>query len=136
MRKSKSPDGYRSIAMPQRLSDALWAWRLATTPYKSDQDWVFASPESGRRLNPDRWWNARWKAALTKAGITDYVEPFHDARHSSLTHQAAAGSSPIAIMAGAGHASMATTKHYLHLAGVIFKDEADALEERLLGAKG
>jgi integrase len=83
---------------------------------------------------PDRWWNARWKAALA-GGDHDYVRPFHDARHSSLTHQAAAGSSPIAIMAGAGHASMATTKHYLHLAGVVFKDEAAALEERLLGAK-
>lgn len=132
VRKSKTADGYRSIAMPRRLSDALWGHRLAT-PYKSDSDWVFASPESGRRLNPARWWNAHWKAALAKAGITDYVRPFHDARHSSLTHQAAAGSSPIAIMAGAGHASMATTKHYLHLAGVVFKDEADALERRLLG---
>jgi hypothetical protein len=29
---------------------------------------------------------------------------------------------------------MATTKRYLHLAGVSFKDEAEALERRLLGA--
>jgi hypothetical protein len=29
---------------------------------------------------------------------------------------------------------MATTKRYLHLAGVVFKDEADALERRLLRA--
>jgi hypothetical protein len=36
-------------------------------------------------------------------------------------------------MAKAGHASMATTKRYLHLAGVVFRDEADALERRLLG---
>jgi hypothetical protein len=28
---------------------------------------------------------------------------------------------------------MATTKRYLHLAGVSFKDEAEALERRLLG---
>jgi hypothetical protein len=32
-----------------------------------------------------------------------------------------------------GHAHMATTKRYLHLAGVVFRDEADALERRLLG---
>jgi hypothetical protein len=28
---------------------------------------------------------------------------------------------------------MSTTKGYLHLAGVVFRDEADALERRLLG---
>jgi hypothetical protein len=39
-------------------------------------------------------------------------------------------------MATAGHASMATTKRYLHLAGVTFKDDAEALEQRLLGVKG
>ncbi|HXL44120.1 MAG TPA: tyrosine-type recombinase/integrase, partial [Gaiellaceae bacterium] len=109
-------------------------WRTST-PYRSDEDYVFASPESGRRMNPDRWWNKQWKAALKVAGIDGYVRPFHDARHSSLTHQAAGGSSPVAIMAGAGHSSMATTKKYLHLAGVVFKDEAEALERRLLGTE-
>jgi hypothetical protein len=29
---------------------------------------------------------------------------------------------------------MATTNRYLHLAGVTFKDEAEALEQRLLSA--
>jgi len=29
---------------------------------------------------------------------------------------------------------MKTTKGYLHLAGVVFRDEAEALEKRLLGA--
>jgi integrase len=119
--------------MPQTLSDALWTWKLGTS-YQADGAYVFANPESGRRMNPDRWWNEHWKAALKKAGIQGHVRPFHDARHSSLTHQAAAGSNPVAIMATAGHASMATTKRYLHLAGVVFKDEADALERRLLGA--
>jgi hypothetical protein len=28
---------------------------------------------------------------------------------------------------------MQTTKQYLHLAGVVFRDDADALERRLLG---
>jgi hypothetical protein len=28
---------------------------------------------------------------------------------------------------------MATTKRYLHLAGTVFRDEADRLEDRLLG---
>ena len=36
-------------------------------------------------------------------------------------------------MAKAGHRSMATTRQYLHLAGVVFRDEAAALEQRILG---
>jgi len=36
-------------------------------------------------------------------------------------------------MATAGHRSMQTTKQYLHLAGVVFRDDADALSRRLLG---
>ena len=36
-------------------------------------------------------------------------------------------------MATAGHRSMQTTKQYVHLAGVVFRDEADALSRRLLG---
>jgi hypothetical protein len=37
-------------------------------------------------------------------------------------------------MAKAGHRSMSsTTKTYLHLAGVVFREDADALERRLLG---
>jgi hypothetical protein len=36
-------------------------------------------------------------------------------------------------MAKAGHRSMSTTKTYLHLAGVVYRDEADALERRMLG---
>jgi len=36
-------------------------------------------------------------------------------------------------MTRAGHANMATTKQYLHLAGTVFRDEADRPEDRLLG---
>ena len=42
---------------------------------------------------------------------------------------------PIAVMATAGHRSMTTMKGYLHLAGVVFRDEASALERRLLGVQ-
>ena len=38
-------------------------------------------------------------------------------------------------MTKAGHSSMATTRIYLHLAGQVFRPEADALEERLLGGR-
>jgi hypothetical protein len=36
-------------------------------------------------------------------------------------------------MTKAGHTNMATTKRYLRLAGVVFPEEAAALEARMLG---
>ena len=36
-------------------------------------------------------------------------------------------------MATAGHRSMQTTKQYLDLAGHVFREDASALERRLLG---
>ena len=51
--------------------------------------------------------------------------------HTSLTNGAAAGEGPVALMTRAGHSDMATTRIYLHLAGTVFRDEADALERRL-----
>jgi hypothetical protein len=38
-------------------------------------------------------------------------------------------------MAKAGHATMRTTQTYLHLAGVVFRDEAERLEARLLSTE-
>lgn len=40
---------------------------------------------------------------------------------------------PIALMTKAGHSDMKTTRIYLHLAGTVFRNEAVALEQRLLG---
>ncbi len=37
-------------------------------------------------------------------------------------------------MTKAGHANMNTTKIYMHMAGVVFRDEAERLEARLLGS--
>jgi integrase len=73
------------------------------------------------------------RKALAKAGITDYVRPFHDLRHSSITNAAAAGTPPAALMARAGHSSFTTTQGYIDLAGETFREEADRLERRLWG---
>jgi integrase len=83
----------------------------------------------------EKWYAVEFRKALAAAGITDYVRPFHDARHAALTNLAAAGVSPMAIMGIAGHRSMATTRQYVHLAGVVFRDEAALLEQRLLGVQ-
>ncbi len=93
---------------------------------------MFCHPERGTIYRAETFGEAL-TAALKAAGVAKAPRPFHDLRHTAITNDAAAGSSPIAVMAKAGHANMATTQRYLHLAGVVFRDEADALERRLLG---
>ena len=73
--------------------------------------------------------------AYSAAGMPypEGLRPFHDLRVTAITNDAIAGANPVALMTKAGHASMATTRRYLRLAGVVFREEADALEQRLLG---
>ena len=132
VRDSKSEDGIRSIAIPATLADALWD-RRTRTPFQGDGERVFASPTGG--VYAAETFKSHLAAALAVAGVTKALRPFHDLRHTAITNDAAAGSSPIAVMTKAGHANMATTKRYLHLAGAVFRDEADALEQRLLGGR-
>lgn len=73
---------------------------------------------------------------MEKAGVKGYVRPFHDARHTSITNAAAAGTPPAALMARAGHSDFKTTQGYIDLAGEMFREEADRLEKRLWGDSG
>jgi len=75
------------------------------------------------------------RAARAVAGIKRRVMAFHDLRHTAITNDAAAGANPVALMTKAGHADMKTTKTYMHMAGVVFRDEADRLEAPLLGVE-
>jgi integrase len=61
--------------------------------------------------------------------------PFHDGRHTSITN-AAAGVSPAALMARAGHSDFKTTQGYIDLAGETFREEAELADERMFGAVG
>jgi integrase/recombinase XerD len=128
---AKTEEGNRSIALSPRLTEAL-IQHLDRSDYTAPGDYVFAHPTRGSQMRRE-WYTKAFHEALTAAGITDYVRPFHDSRHASLTHGAAAGENPIALMARAGHASMQTTKRYLHLAGTVYREEAEALEGRMLG---
>ncbi len=129
---AKTEEGIRSIAIPPTLAEQLWQHRR-TSAFNGDDELVFCHPERGT-VYREHLFAEQFRTALAEAGIHDYVRPFHDLRHSSITNEAAAGSSPIALMAKAGHRTMKTTNIYLHLAGVVFRDEAEALERRLLGA--
>jgi integrase len=129
VRDSKTKDGIRSIALTRTLTEELTA-HLGRSAFQGADELVFCHPERGTIYRPETFKEAL-TAALAAAGVEKQPRAFHDLRHTAITNDAAAGSSPIAVMTKAGHADMATTKHYLHLAGVVFRDEADALERRL-----
>lgn len=132
VRDSKTEEGVRSIALPPMLAEELWQHRRRTV-FSGDDELVFCQPERGTVYRAETF-KAALEAAMAEAGVEGKLRAFHDLRHSAITHDAAAGSSVIAVMAKAGHRNMATTRTYLHLAGVVFRDEAAALERRLLGA--
>jgi integrase len=133
IRDSKSEDGIRSIAIPKTLAEELWQHRRRSN-FQGDDKRVFCHPERGTVYRAETFETAL-RAALTDAGIEGRVRAFHDLRHTAITNDAAAGANPVALMTKAGHADMTTTKTYMHMAGVVFRDEADRLEERLLGVE-
>jgi integrase len=128
---SKSEEGERSIALSPRLQAEL-AEHYRRTAFKGADELVFCHPERGTTYRAEAFQEAL-TAALAVAGVEGKLRAFHDLRHSSLTLGAAAGEGAIALMSRAGHRNMATTRTYLHLAGTVFRDEAEALERRLLG---
>ena len=132
VRDSKSEDGIRSIALSTTLAEALWQHRRRCR-YQGDGERVFCHPERGTVYRAETFEDAL-RAALSAAGVEGRVRAFHDLRHTAITNDAAAGANPVALMTKAGHADMKTTKIYMHMAGVVFRDEAERLEARLLGA--
>ena len=131
VRDSKSEDGIRSVALSTTLAEERWQHRRSTA-FQGDDELVFCHPERGTTYRAETFKDALMDALAT-AGVNKRPRAFHDLRHTAITNDAAAGSSPIAVMTKAGHSDMKTTKRYMHLAGVVFRDEAAALERRLLG---
>jgi integrase len=128
----KSEKSERTISIGH-LAGELFDHR-ARTAYAGDDERVFCNPCSGRVLD-ERRYAVTYRLALKRAGITDYVRPFHDGRHTSLTNAAAAGMSPAALMARAGHSDFKTTQGYIDLAAESFREEEEKLDARLFGQK-
>jgi len=97
----KSEAGERTVALGQKVASELFEHR-ARTAYSGDGERVFCSRAKGTPFDVARY-ATTFRAALAKAKITDYVRPFHDGRHSSITNAAAAGTPPVALD-GAGRA--------------------------------
>ena len=72
--------------------------------------------------------------AIKLAGIERPMRPWHDLRHTALTHDAAAGNPAVYVQARAGHAQATMTERYVHAAQVAFPGAADRAEERLFGS--
>ena len=132
---SKTETGQRSIALSRRLAAELHLHRQRST-YNRDGDRVFCHPERGTVYRFETFSKAL-RAAYMSARLEwpERMRACHDLRVTSITNDAIAGANPVALMTKAGHSNMATTKRYLRLAGVVFEQEAAALEDRLLGGE-
>ncbi len=71
------------------------------------------------------------KNALDQAGINKPFRPFHDLRHTALTHEAAAGNPMAYLQQKAGHSQSAIAEKYIHAAQVLFPGAAARGEQRI-----
>ena len=126
-RRSRRRPGGRS-SIDEFLAGELFDHR-ARSRFQGDDERVFCHLEKGSPLDGKRYAET-FRAALVKAGITDYVRPFHDGRHTAITNDAAAGNSGLAVMKRAGHSDFRVTQQYLDLAGVDFAEEAERAAAR------
>jgi integrase len=130
----KSRASKRLIELGPRTKDLLAGhWRQS--PFQGDEELVFCHPEKGTPLDPGKLARVYLKPALERAGVTKPFRPFHDLRHTSLTHEAAAGNPMAYVQLKAGHSQSQITERYIHAAQVLFPGAAARGEERMFGMK-
>ncbi len=127
----KSSESRRTLTFGAKLLKELREHKLRSQ-YSGTDERVLANPRTGGAFDVHDH-GQLFAEAVTRAGITDKVRPFHDLRHSSITQLAASGADAYAVQTKAGHSSHDITQRYVHLAGVLYRDETEALEERLFG---
>lgn len=128
----KSNSSRRVVELgPRTLAVLEEQWR--STAYRGDDDLVFGHPTKGTPLDTSKLAKRYLKPALSRAGIEKPFRPFHDLRHTSLTHAAAAGNPQIYVQARAGHSQGSITERYMHAAQVLFPGAAAKSEERMFG---
>jgi integrase len=128
----KSRAGRRRIQLGPHTSQLL-ANHYQASRYTTDTDHVFHHPHKGTSLDPSRLTRHYLKPALHAAGISKPIRPFHDLRHTALTHDAAAGNPLTYIQHKAGHSQAAITERYIHAAQTQFAGAAQRTEERMFG---
>lgn len=127
----KSPSSRRLIELgPQTQQLLSKHWQQ--TAFQGDDELVFAHPHKGTPLDPSKLARCYLRPALHHARIEKPFRPFHDLRHTALTHEAAAGNPMAHIQARAGHSQATTTERYIHAAQTSFPGAATRSERRLL----
>ncbi len=128
----KSRAGTRTIHLGPRTL-ALLTEHYERSRHRGDASPVFCHPLLGSTLDPSAMARRYLKPALREAGITKPFRAFHDLRHTSLTHDAAAGNPHAYIQHKAGHSQGTTTERYIHAAQTSFPDAARLVETRIFG---
>ena len=105
------------------------------TAFQGDEELVFSHPHKGTPLDASKLARVYLRAALRNAGISKPIRPFHDVRHTALTHEAAAGNPMAYVQHKAGHSQSAITERYIHAAQILFPGAAARGEERLFAAR-
>lgn len=130
----KSRAGNRHIQLGPRTIQLLQD-HYAASRYTADNDPVFHHPLKGTPLDPARLSREHLKPALKAAGIHKPIRPFHDLRHTALTHDAAAGNPLTYIQQRAGHSQVSITERYIHAAQVEFTGAAERAEARMFAQR-
>jgi integrase len=126
----KSGASRRLLELGPKTRDLLAAhWQ--ETAFQGDEELVFSHPEKGTPLDPSKLARVYLRPALHHAGITKPFRPFHDLRHTALTHEAAAGNPMAYVQLKAGHSQSQITERYIHAAQVLFPGAAARGEARL-----
>ena len=99
--------------------------------FQGDDELVFCRPQKGTPLDPPPLPPHYHRPALATAGITKPFRPFHDLRHTALTHDAAAGNPLADIQSRAGHSQTSITEKYIHAAQIQFHGAAERAEARM-----
>lgn len=131
----KSRASRRTLEIGQRTLDLLGE-HLRASPFQGEDDLVFCHPETGRPLDPTKLSRKYLRPALRTARIRGSFRPFHDLRHTALTHEAAAGNPHAYVQLKAGHSQGAITERYIHAAQVLFPGAAQRGEDRMFGRIG
>jgi integrase len=128
----KSRASRRTLDLGRRTVAALQEqWQ--ETAYRGDGELVFGHPELGTPLDPSKLSRLYMRPALAKAAISKPFRPWHDLRHTALTHEAAAGNPQVYVQLKAGHSQGSITERYIHAAQVLFPGAADRGEDRIFG---
>src|SRR5919108_1206700 len=131
--QSPSSASGRLIELGPRTRGLL-AQRWQETAFRDESELVFCHPTKGTPLDASKLARVSLRPALRRAGITKPFRPFHDLRHTALTHEAAAGNPMAYVQLKAGHSQSAITERYIHAAQVLFPGAAKRGEDRLFSA--